>query len=200
MTDPFSQAATSAHYRDLVLRHGPTPAAAQCSPEGQSFRFAKLLEVGELAGRDVVDLACGVGDLYPLVREQAPGARYTGIDIVPEMIDVACKRFPAANFVCRDVLAHGLGASYDIGFISGLFNNAREDGDRFMEEILLALFAGCREAIAFNFISTHANRIDPGMGYHDPARVLDFCSRRLARRIRLLHHYERCDVAVFVYR
>jgi hypothetical protein len=38
------------------------------------------------------------------------------------------------------------------------------------------------------------------MAYHDPAEVLDFCIRNLARKVVLEHHYERVDVVVFVYR
>jgi SAM-dependent methyltransferase len=199
-TTAYSQEATTAHYRQLVLQHGATPAATQCSAEGQRFRFDKLLEVGDLAGREVLDMACGIGDLYPLVHAAAPSARYTGVDIVPEMIQLGTQRWPEARFHCRDVLTEGLPGEYDVGFISGLFNNAREDGTRFLEAIIAATFARCREALAFNFISTHVNRVDPEMGYHDPAHVLDFCARHLSRKIRLEHHYERCDVAVFVYR
>ena len=38
------------------------------------------------------------------------------------------------------------------------------------------------------------------MAYHDPVVVFDFCLNNLAPKVTLHHHYERCDVAVFVYR
>jgi hypothetical protein len=38
------------------------------------------------------------------------------------------------------------------------------------------------------------------MAYHDPAEVLRFSLDHLSPRIVLDHHYERCDVAMFVYR
>ena len=200
MSERFSQAAITAHYRELVQRHGPTPAAAQCSAEGQRFRFAKLLEIGDLAGRHVLDLACGPGDLYPFLRERFPTARYTGIDIVPEMVALAAGRFPEARFLCRDVLADGLDESFDVALLSGVFNNEREDAGLFLEELVSTAWDACREALGFNFISTNVNRIDAGTSYHDPARVLDFCIHNLSRKVTLHHHYERCDVCVFVRR
>ena len=46
----------------------------------------------------------------------------------------------------------------------------------------------------------HVNFTSPGMAYHDPTEVLDFCIRSLSPKVSLHHHYERVDVAVFVYR
>jgi SAM-dependent methyltransferase len=202
MTDEIldGQAAVTQHYRSLVLKHGAADSATQNSAEGQLFRYAKLFEIGDLDEQDVLDLGCGLGTMQPLLRARFPQARYTGIDIVPEMVEQAARRAPDARFLCRDVIREGLPQEFDTVLMSQMFNNARTDSERFLEQMLVTAFAGCRRALGFNFISTYVNHRDEGLDYHDPSAVLRLCTEKLSRKVTLQHHYGRCDVAVFVYR
>jgi SAM-dependent methyltransferase len=189
-----------ANYRDTFQKYGDAPEAVQLSREGQQFRFRKLMEIGDLRNRRVLDFCCGIGDLYPVLIEQFGQVDYTGIDIVPEMIHHAAPKYPRARFLCRDLSTEGLEETFDYVLISGPFNNAMPDADGFLCELVTLAFKYCTRGLAFNFISSHVNFRDPEMAYHDPAQVLDFCIRNLTRKVVLLHHYERVDVAVFAYR
>jgi SAM-dependent methyltransferase len=188
------------HYRALVRLHGAAPAAAQMSEPGQRFRFEKLLSICDLDGLTVLDLGCGPGAFFPQLHQRFPHARYTGIDILPEMVDVARTAHPQASFLCRDVLADGLPERYDVVLLSTVFNNARPDAGDFLQRMVGAAWAGCGRAVGFNFISTRVGHRDAGLAYHDPGEVLRFSIDRLSPRTVLHHHYERCDVALFVYR
>jgi SAM-dependent methyltransferase len=190
----------NAHYAALVEAHGVAPAATQMSETGRLFRFRKLLEIAPLDDRDVLDLGCGTGALYPELVHRYPRARYTGADIVPAMLRVARRAHPGAHFERRDVLAQGLPGDWDFILCSALFNNARPDADAFREEVLRAAFAACRVGLGFNFISTHVTRRDPELTYADPLDVLRFCLEELSPYVSLHHCYERRDVCVFVYR
>lgn len=191
-----------ANYRDLLSKHGDTPKGVQWSPEGQSFRFAKLMEIGDLTNCSILEVGCGLGHMYPLLNKKFRGIKYTGVDIVPESIALATRKYPAATFKCHDILKKKLDATFDYAFISGVFNNALPDGDptEFLMELTEAAFRSVRLGLAFNFISSHVNSRSPEMAYHDPAEVLNFCIRKLSPKVVMHHHYERCDVAVFVYR
>ena len=57
------------NYQRLLEVHGEGPEATQNSPEGQLFRFERIAQVADLRGRSVLDLGCGLGDLYPFLRE-----------------------------------------------------------------------------------------------------------------------------------
>jgi SAM-dependent methyltransferase len=187
------------HYRRLFEEHGDDPRASQWSPEGQRFRLAKLLEIGDLTGCSVLDLGCGLGAMYPLLRDRFPGIRYEGIDLVPEAVAFAGGKYPDARFRVVNLLEETILERYDYVLSSGVFNNAMAEGS-FLEPLLERAWEVTLRGLGFNFISTHVNQTQPEMAYHDPAAVLDFCLRRLSRRATLQHHYERCDVAVFVYR
>jgi SAM-dependent methyltransferase len=188
------------NYRGLFQKYGDAPEATQWSPDGQLFRLRKLMEIGDLRKCRVLDLGCGLGALYPLLMEKFGEVHYTGIDIVPEMVEFAARKFPQARFYCCDLLTECLGETFDYVLSSGVFNNAMPDCDEFMRELLVAGFQYCTRGMGFNFTSTHVNFTDAEMAYHDPAQVLDFCIRNLTRKVILHHHYERVDVAVFAYR
>jgi SAM-dependent methyltransferase len=188
------------NYRDLFQKHGDAPEATQMSLEGQLFRFRKLMDIGDLRNHRVLDLGCGIGDFYPLLIEKFGQLDYTGIDLVPEMIQHAANKYPRVRFLCRDLFTDPLDETFDYVLASVVFNNAMSDCDGYMRDLLSAAFAHCKIGLGFNFLSTHVNFTDPEMAYHDPAEVLDFCIRKLARKVVMEHHYERVDVVVFVYR
>ena len=188
------------NYRSSLAKHGAGARVGQQSAEGQRFRFEKLAEVGDLTGATVLDVGCNLGDLFPFLAQRFDRLRYTGIDIVPELIERARSAHPETAFECRDLLLDPYGERFDYVFISGTFNNNIPDSGEFLREMTAAAFEACRRALAFNFISTHVNFRDAEIAYHDPVAVLAHCVEHLSPKVILQHHYERCDVAVFVYR
>jgi SAM-dependent methyltransferase len=188
------------HYRRRFLTHGDDPLSAQTSAEGQRYRFAQLLEIADLNDRSVLDLGCGLGHLYPPLVARYPRARYRGIDVVPEMVACAAAKYPNARFEVANLLQGELAEQFDYVLASGVFNNAIDDPTGFLESLIERAYARCRLGLGFNFISRYVTFTEPALAYHDPARVLSFCLDRLGPKVVMHHHYERRDVAVFVYR
>lgn len=195
--DDAPQQAIIEKYREALRAHGVSPEATCNSAAGQAFRFAKLLEIGDLAGRSVLDLGCGIGDLCGAIEARTSDVDYTGVDIVGDSIEVARDLHPNGRFLHRDVLTEGLDEMFDVVFLCAVFNDARPGAHAFMRRLLAWAFEHCRQAMAFNFISTHVNFRDEGLAYHDPLDVLGYCIEELTPKVELHHHYARCDVAVF---
>ena len=57
-------------------------------------RFHALVELGDLAGRRVLDVGCGTGRLAAALADEAR-AKVWGIDASPEMVAVARESVPA---------------------------------------------------------------------------------------------------------
>lgn len=188
------------HYRGLFVEHGDHPLATQMSREGQTYRYRKLFEIADLDGASVLDIGCGLGAMYPALRDRYPKAQYQGIDLVPEMVGEAARKYPGVRFRAIDFLDAELAERHDYVLLSVVFNNAMEEPTAYLERVIARAWGLAGRGLGFNFLPIHVNFTEPTMAYHDPARVLDFCLRRLSRKVRLEHHYERCDVAVFVYR
>ena len=73
----------------------------------------------EIKGASVLELACGTGRLaYSFVRE---GAKYTGLDISPDFIQLAKKKLDGVgkpvSVVCSDIRDFYLNKTYDLIFI-----------------------------------------------------------------------------------
>ena len=189
-----------ADYRGRFHKYGDAPEAVGMSADGQRFRFQKLMEIGDLRNRRVLDVGCGIGDFYPFLVEKFGRIDYTGIDLVAEMVDFASKKFPRARFLCQDLFADPLEETFDYGMISTVFNYAMSGSGESMRELLTEAFKYCTRGLGFNFLSTYMNFTNPEMAYYDPAQVLDFCLQNLTRKVVMHHHYERVDVVVFAYR
>jgi SAM-dependent methyltransferase len=187
-------------YRDLFHKYGSGPEASGGSAEGRRFRFSKLAEIGDLKSHRILDLGCGLGELYPFLTDRFGVIDYTGVDIVPETVAYAAKKYPQARFQCRDVRAEGIEGTFDYVLLNEVFNNEIPDGEAYMRELLNVAFRYCARGLGFNFVSTYVNYRDGDRAYHDPVEVLDFCLRALTRKVTMQHHYERCDVVVFAYR
>jgi len=50
----------------------------------------------------VLDYGCGTGSLYPFLKQKFNGAKYTGIDISPDMLKVAKESYPDGKFIEAD--------------------------------------------------------------------------------------------------
>src|SRR6266446_2706682 len=123
-----------ADYRGRFHKYGDAPEAVGMSADGQRFRFQKLMEIGDLRNRRVLDLGCGIGDFYPFLIEKFGQLDYTGIDLVPEMVAFAAQKYPGARFLCRDISKDAVAESFDYVLASVVFNNAMPDCDAYMRE------------------------------------------------------------------
>ena len=188
------------NYRQLFFQYGVGPAVGQWSAEGQLFRFRKLSQIADLSGMRILDVGCGIGDLYPFLESLYRDIVYTGVDIVPELVEYAARTYPAATFLCADLVSDPLDFRCDYALMSGVFNNRMSDPTLALQHLVRAVFAVCERGLAFNFISNRVDTIDPEMAYHDPLDVFRYCIENLSSKVVIAHHYERRDVAVYVYR
>ena len=201
MLSPEAKQILLDHYQQLLRTSGDGPEAlGYSSRESQEMRFEQLTAIGNLTGARILDLGCGLGHLYEFLRGKFGDVQYTGIDIVPEMIDAARSRYPDTRFECRDVLTNPLDEDFDYVLINGVFNNTIPDVGEFLRSLTRVGFERAQVALAFNFISSYVNYSDAGFAYHDPVEVLRYCIDDLSRKTTMFHHYGRTDVCVFVYK
>jgi ubiquinone/menaquinone biosynthesis C-methylase UbiE len=76
---------------------------------------ARMVELGDLGGRTVLDVGCGTGRLA-VVLTQRHGAVVTGVDPSPEMLAVAMDKDPSGRWV--------LGHAESLPFANGAFERA----------------------------------------------------------------------------
>lgn len=188
-------------YSERVAMHGyDVRALGWGSRESQAKRFAVLSEVGKLGGSSVLDVGCGLGDLYAWMRRKRLRVRYTGVDITPGMVDKACARFPKAQFRVCDVLDRGQPvAAHDYVLSSGIFTHRGASGLEFLEAMVCRMFDLSEQALAFNCLSGWAEKKESGEFHADPLQVISLC-RNLTPRVVLRHDYHPRDFTVYLYK
>jgi SAM-dependent methyltransferase len=187
-------------FYDRSLRlHGPdSPLSLHwTSPEDQLVRFSILSRVGDLSGRSVLDVGCGVGDLYGFLSRRFSGFSYLGIDIVPEMVKQAKLKYPRARFEVADTCS--LNAKFDYVFASGSLTFNVRGGKRFYFGVLRHMFSLCRRAAAFNMLDESVYKADRNFLSYDIREVEREC-KKLTRKYQIVTGYDQGDFTVFLYK
>jgi cyclopropane fatty-acyl-phospholipid synthase-like methyltransferase len=108
------------------------------SREAQTARFRVLFDNIPLEGMSILDIGCGCGDLYTLLLEAELDIDYTGIDILPGMVDKALSLHKDARFLCGDLFSDNkiCNKKYDVIYTSGIFNlNLGNNADFFKRAV-----------------------------------------------------------------
>lgn len=190
-----------AFYDRLVRRFGTHPNALDWGSRiSQETRFAVLAEVGDLSERRVLDVGCGLADLYAYLAANGIAVRYTGYDTAPQMLDSAQRRFPDLTMHAVDVARHHVpAAQFDYVVASGLFNLRREGAYGYVAAMVEQMYRVCRRGVAFNSLSSRADGLEGGHFLADPSAVLDICLD-IAPRCVLRHDYLPHDFTVYLYK
>jgi SAM-dependent methyltransferase len=165
----------------------------------QYQRFAVLAAVGDLAQTRLLDVGCGLGDLYGYLLAQGITVDYTGYDLLPEMVARAQQRFPEARFAVRDVL-QGLGTErFDYIVSSGAFNIDFGNNIPAIQQVLGEMVQCCTRGVAINFLkrTPEASR-DPIFHFYDPQDMLAWC-QTICPQVRLREDYLPNDFTLYLY-
>ena len=84
--------------------------------------IAKILDGAEVSGgKDVLDVACGTGVLFPDYLARNVGS-LTAVDISPEMVKIAESKYPGlVNVYCGDVEELDFGRKFDCIMVYNAF-------------------------------------------------------------------------------
>lgn len=180
------------HYKNLLNKHGSSPEAVQhINTESQYKRFEILSEIAPEID-SVIDVGCGLGDMFQFLNLNDFKGKYLGLDFIPEFIELSNQHFKEhknAQFKVCDLLSDNIPQGYDYILLSGVFNNNQKDNEDFMLSTIKKMFDSSKKGIAFNAMSTYVDFQDSNLYYSDPLKVFDFCKRNLTRRIVLKHDY-----------
>ncbi len=144
------------------------------SPETQLVRFKVLCDSVDLDGRSLLDVGCGLGDLWDYLKSREIAAAYTGVDLLPEMVAKASARHPEARFVTGDVFgAHNPfpPESFDVAFCSGIFNLNLGNNADFLGDAIERLLELAGEAAVFNLLHARAAGRDRTYAYYRPETI-----------------------------
>lgn len=207
-------AALKQHYSETFATHGATARGVDWGRDADvKLRYDKMLAVidpvatssnGGKSRVSLLDVGCGYGGLYEHARAHGVDLDYTGIDVVPEMIEHAKHRSPSAQFACKDVFDDTLLDQYDYVVCNGILTQKLattiREMDAYAQEMVKRLFELCRCGAVFNLMTNKVNFTVDNLYYRSPVETLAFCFAEVTTRVRLDHSYPLYDYTTYLYR
>ncbi len=143
------------------------------SRHNQEIRFRLLTGIGDINGKSILDLGCGLGCFYGYLKARGWHGDYTGMDTLDLMVKGARRRYPGVKFEKHDILENPPHQRWDYLFISGVFNHRVRDNWAWVEQMVGAAFGSVDKGLAFNILSADCPWKDGDLFYADPSVLED---------------------------
>ncbi len=193
-------------YRPNFIEHGDKPQGTfQNNSETQQLRFERIIRQFQLTQNKytIQDIGCGTCDLHQYLLDKKIAHTYYGVEIVPEMIETAQKKFPDITLKNHDLLNDTDIPLADISLLSGTLNLLagvnEEEWKDFSFSLLKRMFELSKVGISFNLLTSHRTFSDPTLAYFNPTEVFDFCIKNMSRFVHLDHAYPLYEFSVTVF-
>ena len=190
-------------YQKRFEKYGVDPRALQChSKKAQEVRFKQLVADIDFNGKRILDVGCGFGDIIPFIQKRAKVFKYTGVDVVPEFIKVANKKYPGREFVVRDYFNNPLANKFDIVLTSGTLNANIEGAIDFRKKAIKTMFNYTKEVFVFNMAGGFPqpkNKKTNRVYYADLLEIYEYCLS-LSSRLILRNHYRSNDFTIVIFK
>jgi SAM-dependent methyltransferase len=168
------------------------------SPASQQARFRVLLQNVDLREKSLLDVGCGLGDLYAMLQQSPAGVEYTGVDIIPQMVQEARRRHPQGRFLCADIFqANPFGEeAFDVVFCSGTLNLNLGNNLAFLPTAIACFLESSRDYAVFNLLHTRAAAAGDDCYFHYDPRFVARVLKPLPCEIRMIDDYLHNDFTV----
>ena len=196
MNDHPQYSGNSAHnfYSRMHASFGPSAQGLGWGTKDlQVLRFEALSRVWDFRDRTVLDVGCGICDLYEYLIPKGVN-RYIGIDFVEAYCRYARGRFSGSSIeiIHRDLYSSQPLPSCDIALVSGTFNvmNSESEDENYsaIKSVMGRLKVACNIGFSINFLSDATTFRDRNLFYANSEKVLSI-ARGVSRRL-LISHFE----------
>lgn len=193
-------AALREHWDHRAATSDDDCARVDTSARSQRWRFQMFaMAAGDLEGRSVLDVGCGVGDFHAYLRALAPTATYRGIDISPAMVARSRERFPGVDFDVVDLLEGPPQRAWDFVAAFGVFNVRVPGADALLPRLLRRQFECARVAAHVSLLTSHFQGFDEHALHWSPLDVLEL-ALSITPYVNVRHDYLPHDFSVTLYR
>lgn len=188
-------------YKSSFAEYGESPQALKWrSYRAAAQRYRQLVADIDIERKTILDAGCGMGDLLPYLYTNANKFNYLGIDITPEFIEIAQKRYSGHTFQVGDPFDGSLHQNFDVIISCGVMNH---NSPRWIEErkaMIAELFSHTNEALAFNMAGGMREASErKNIGYANLNEILVFCSS-LTTKLILRNHYNPKDFTIIMFK
>ncbi|MCI4668288.1 MAG: class I SAM-dependent methyltransferase [Bacteroidia bacterium] len=188
-----------AFHKDRIEEFGAdnSRALGWTSQKAQQDRFEALSQIGELNNSSILDVGCGHGDLNIFLRKKYPEFNYTGMDHMPEILDVALQKnkgIPDTTFLLANFWQAELPRA-DYVLASAALSYRHSDSN-FLPKMIKKMFLSCQKAFGFTLLSKLEYE-GSLLRTHVAENVFALC-KDLTQNVELKQDYREDDFAIFM--
>jgi trans-aconitate methyltransferase len=187
-------------YQDSLNQFGEADARSVhwIDEHNQVVRFEVLLAVQDISHKKILDVGCGLGDLYKLIKEKNIETDYTGIDIIADFIRLAKEKYPQARFLKQDIFdIHK--EQFDVVLASGALSFKVTDNNEYYKDMIKKMYELAKESVAFNMLDNATHIDDAIYAAYEPNEIVDFC-KTFCDRVEVVTDYLPQDFTVYLYK
>jgi trans-aconitate methyltransferase len=195
--DPNDTTRILSYYKDALTMFGDHDArSVHWSDEyGQNARFLALSQIANITHSSILDVGCGLGDLYTFLQKNNITVDYTGIDIVPDFIVRARELHPGVRFEARDIFT--MKESFDYVLASGALSFKVKDHKKYYFSMIEKMFSLATKGLAFNMLNHDMHVDDDTYASYKPEQVADFC-KTLTPNVQIILGYLPQDFTIYM--
>lgn len=195
-------------YRNNFLRYGDSPQGTYQNNRATIEERHGQLMVQALPflpqNFTLCDFGSGTCDLYAYLSKMGIQHRYTGIEIVPEMREVASRKYPGIRLFGDDILDNSFSEKFDMIVASGTFNlrgQLKEDTwEKYVFKVITKMFSLANIGIAYNALTAYSDFRDDSLFYMRPESAVTHAQLSLSRFCCLSSLYPLFEFTVTVLR
>lgn len=190
-------------YSKRYKQFGYSPKTLGWDKGKQAIRFSILTSQIDLTNKSVLDIGCGFGDLNLILKKKFKNYKYTGIDIVNDLIEAGKKIYYQNNigFITDDFLQFDFSIKYDYIIASGIFNFKIKNKKNyaFIENVIKKALNICNEGLAFDFLSDKVDFKYEHTFHSSPEKILEI-AYKYSKNIVLRNDYMPFEFSIFIFK
>jgi len=190
-------------YKRSFKKYGVNARALQwASRQAQELRLRELIADLDFENKYILDIGCGFADIIPFIEAKTRNFDYTGVDLVPEFIEVCRHKYPKYKFIVADYFGNPIKEKFDIVLTSGTLNANIKNPYKYRFDAIKKMYDHAKEAIAFNMAGGYPqpeNKKGNRVYYADLTKITDFC-KSISKKIIVRKDYSPNDFTIVMFK
>lgn len=174
-------------------------AKVDTSMRTQRMRFEAFVTSHDLHNKSILDVGCGVGDLWQHLQRHNIDCDYLGTDLSSEMIKRCRERFPETSFEAQNIVEWETEKTFDYVVAIAIHNIKIANGWEILKQVTTRQFELCTTAAHLSLLTDRFEGYDDHIQPWRVERVMEF-ALTLTPYVLIQHHYLPHDFSITLYR
>ena len=190
-------------YQKAYKKYGVDARALQYwSGKWARLRYEEITADADFKEKAILDVGCGFADILPYIEKKAKNFKYSGVDVVPEFVEVAKNKYPKHKFAVRDYFGMPYQRDFDIILTSGTLNANIKGATKYRKKAIKTMYEHAKAAVIFNMAGSFPqpkNMKRNRVYYANSLEILNFCLK-FTPKIIYRGNYHPKDFTVLMYK